>query len=401
MLCARYSTAMMIVVRNIGALATLFFVLTTLPIWADHAVNINTADKTALMTLTGIGEVKAQAIIDYRTTNGPFETIEEIQEVSGIGPSTYANIKDHITVSGGQATPASSPGTASPTSPPPPVGGPPATEPQIAAFAGKDRIVITGADVALEGKAFAKDGEPLGPAGIRFLWNFGDGKTAEGPRVMHRWAHPGRYVVTLDVSASMNSASHRIIVTAQPAEFALSMLGDGSAVIENNGSNEADLSLWHIRNGNGLFTLPEDTVVLMQERIIIPPASLGFAVGVGWSLLYPNGDVAETAPKPKPFIIHAPVTAVSEKEMPAPPKPEVAKTSVEDVKKDVAEEPVEESTEQSAAVASMELQEKANKMDLFDGWMLGLVALTSIGAIGAFFASRAHRRDWTIVEEKP
>lgn len=53
------------------------------------------------MTLNGIGEVKAQAIIDYRAgPSGPFETIEEIQEVSGIGPSTYDNIKDFITVEG-------------------------------------------------------------------------------------------------------------------------------------------------------------------------------------------------------------------------------------------------------------------------------------------------------------
>jgi len=61
-------------------------------------VNINTADATLLDTLPGIGPSKAAAIIDYRTKNGPFAVIEDIQNVSGIGPTTFANMKAQITV---------------------------------------------------------------------------------------------------------------------------------------------------------------------------------------------------------------------------------------------------------------------------------------------------------------
>src|SRR5436190_37445 len=61
-------------------------------------VNINSADLTGLETLNGVGEVIGQAIIDYREKNGPFKTIDEIQNVSGIGPVTFANIKGDITV---------------------------------------------------------------------------------------------------------------------------------------------------------------------------------------------------------------------------------------------------------------------------------------------------------------
>ena len=61
-------------------------------------ININTADLTSLMTLSGIGEVKAQAIIDYREENGAFASTEDIMNVSGIADATYANIKDYITV---------------------------------------------------------------------------------------------------------------------------------------------------------------------------------------------------------------------------------------------------------------------------------------------------------------
>ncbi len=61
-------------------------------------VNINTASKDALMTLNGIGEAKATAIIEYRKTNGNFKTIEEIKNVKGIGDAIYAKIKQYLKV---------------------------------------------------------------------------------------------------------------------------------------------------------------------------------------------------------------------------------------------------------------------------------------------------------------
>lgn len=61
-------------------------------------VNINTASKEGLATLTGIGESKALAIIDYREKNGGFKSIEEIMNVSGIGEKAFEKIKDYITI---------------------------------------------------------------------------------------------------------------------------------------------------------------------------------------------------------------------------------------------------------------------------------------------------------------
>lgn len=60
-------------------------------------VSINYATKEELMTLTGIGEAKAEDIIKYREENGPFKTIEDIKNVSGIGDSLFAKIKENIT----------------------------------------------------------------------------------------------------------------------------------------------------------------------------------------------------------------------------------------------------------------------------------------------------------------
>ncbi len=61
-------------------------------------ININTASLDELDSLPGIGATLAQRIIDYRNENGPFTSIEEIMDVSGVGPSTFENIKDLITV---------------------------------------------------------------------------------------------------------------------------------------------------------------------------------------------------------------------------------------------------------------------------------------------------------------
>ncbi|HHU48374.1 MAG: helix-hairpin-helix domain-containing protein [Caldicoprobacterales bacterium] len=61
-------------------------------------VNINVADQSQLETLTGIGPVKAQKIIEYRDKNGGFKSIEEIMNVPGIGKKTFENIRDEISI---------------------------------------------------------------------------------------------------------------------------------------------------------------------------------------------------------------------------------------------------------------------------------------------------------------
>ena len=59
-------------------------------------ININTGSKEELMTLNGIGEKKAESIIQYREENGSFSTIEDIKNISGIGEKTFENLKEEI-----------------------------------------------------------------------------------------------------------------------------------------------------------------------------------------------------------------------------------------------------------------------------------------------------------------
>lgn len=61
-------------------------------------ININTASKEELMNLPGIGEAKADAIIEYRENNGGFKSTDEIMGISGIKEGVYSKIEKYITV---------------------------------------------------------------------------------------------------------------------------------------------------------------------------------------------------------------------------------------------------------------------------------------------------------------
>ena len=69
------------------------------------AININTANQQQLESLNGIGPVKAKAIIDYRTKNGAFKTVDDLKKVSGIGDKTLEKLKKDISVTGASAAP--------------------------------------------------------------------------------------------------------------------------------------------------------------------------------------------------------------------------------------------------------------------------------------------------------
>ena len=66
----------------------------------EEKINVNTATEAELQTISGIGAKKAQEIIRFRDEQGPFKTVEELKNVSGIGEKTVERLKDMLTVTG-------------------------------------------------------------------------------------------------------------------------------------------------------------------------------------------------------------------------------------------------------------------------------------------------------------
>ena len=64
----------------------------------DGKVNLNTADKEELMTLSGIGEARAEAILEYREEKGGFQSVEELKEIDGIKDGIFGKIEDQIMI---------------------------------------------------------------------------------------------------------------------------------------------------------------------------------------------------------------------------------------------------------------------------------------------------------------
>ncbi len=77
-------------------LVLVFFLSLTVAAFAG--VNINTADEATLITLSGIGPVKAAAIVEYRKNHGEFSAVDDLKKVKGIGVKTLEKLRNQISV---------------------------------------------------------------------------------------------------------------------------------------------------------------------------------------------------------------------------------------------------------------------------------------------------------------
>lgn len=269
--------------------------------------------------------------------------------------------------------------------------------PELFADGGSDRMVIVGADTVFNARAYDRSREYVDH--VRFSWNFGDGSTAEGQSVSHRFAYPGKYAVVLSVAAGVNSASDRVIVTAEPARLAFAVFPDGSAAIENSAGRDLDLSHWIVRHFSRAFMLPEHTLVLAGTSLRLPQSVLGFWSGKDTELAYPNGALvlragessagsAEAPHEEEPAIVAtgAPVVAASH---PLQRTLDVApETEYEDAG-------VDESDTSTAQVASVARAVPSSSL-----WWYAAAGVSLLGAAAAVASRRFTGSRWRIIEER-
>ncbi|OMH30918.1 ComEA family DNA-binding protein [Motiliproteus sp. MSK22-1] len=85
--------------KQLAAVFVAFLSLSS-SIFAADQVDLNQADASELaLVLTGVGESKAQAIVEYRKKHGPFQSLEQLAEVKGVGESLIARNRDKIRIS--------------------------------------------------------------------------------------------------------------------------------------------------------------------------------------------------------------------------------------------------------------------------------------------------------------
>lgn len=280
---------------------------------ATELININTADKATLMELEGIGETLANRIIEYRETNGPFSTIEELihPNIERLYQSTFDKIKDNITV--GDSAPADSPpsspepevpdapseeATSTPTAVAPSSGGGTAEYlpiPALRIITSGDRTVSSGADVAFTVVVYDGKGNKRDDAVV--TWSFGDGMRRTGASVFHRYYDSGDYIAIVHaVTSDGGDARSEILITVKHAGITIASVSSRGITLANSDSRTLDLSFWRLFMGGQEFRIPEDTYILAGRTILFPSQIIELPLAGSASLLYPSGEVAAAYP---------------------------------------------------------------------------------------------------------
>ena len=84
--------------KIIQSMVLLLAMMANPAVWAE-SLNINTADATNMaQVISGVGEKRAQAIVDYRAENGPFKSVDGLTNVKGIGTATVEKNRENLTI---------------------------------------------------------------------------------------------------------------------------------------------------------------------------------------------------------------------------------------------------------------------------------------------------------------
>jgi len=276
--------------KIVGFFALAFFI----PAFALAAelVNINTADATLLDTLPGIGPTYAARIIDYRAAHGPFAHTEDIQNVIGIGPSTYTDIAPLITVGVAQtpATPAQA--TSTPNTSAIEDTATSATAPAtLSVRVSGDTDALLGVPLHLRVRVTTKG------VSTQVSWSFGDGSAATGIVADKVYRYAGTYLVVVTATDGETVARDILTVTVKPAVVSVAVAVGEGIVLMNDSQERLDLSGWRLIVDTSSFHIPEGMTLLPEASALLPYAITRLPMSSEVTLAYPDGAVAaHTAP---------------------------------------------------------------------------------------------------------
>lgn len=241
----------------------------------EAALNINTATFEELQTLDGIGAVKAQAIIDYRNgPNGPFELLEELMEVSGIGEATFENLRDSIFVSTGGSGEEDEDNKTNISN-----GGARTSENGSEEEPKELKVKANGAKVGVVGLPvkFEASSNRRSVKSSAYSWSLGDGGVAVGEEVDHIYQYPGEYIVVVRVEMRDEEAVSRLNVKIIPDTLKISATDQSRIEVWNDGDFEVDLFGREIVSGGKTFAFPEYTIIKPNQKISFPSSITGLS----------------------------------------------------------------------------------------------------------------------------
>lgn len=297
-----------------------FILFTLLPLSASafdcetaSEVDINSASVEALECLDGIGPTYAGRIVDGR----PFNSLDDLLDVSGIGPVTLSNIKDQglVVVDGstedGEGDKEISDDTKEeekedtsdpkredvedrPSSHSSPVELSVMDEPAtIKISAGRDRLVSTESNVRFE---VYIDSEENLPRRTEFEWALGDGSVKEGREIDHRYFASGNYSVVLTVRTRDGEAVSRVEVEVVEPEISIESANSDTVTLYNSAEQEVNLGGWDLETEGGDFTIPDNTIIGAGRELNLPSKVIGIAVedGESVSIRSPKGGFGDS-----------------------------------------------------------------------------------------------------------
>lgn len=164
------------------------------------------------------------------------------------------------------------------------------TSPQITAKINASATWTVGVSGVASAAATGLQGQPLENA--QYLWNFGDGTSAQDQKVSHTYKEAGQYIISLSVGSGQYSASDRVVVNVIAPRISLSSTMDKNSVtLENDSASELDLSGFFIISHDQRFIFPQNSFIGNHQTLTLDSDTLGMSVDADTTLSYPNGVV--------------------------------------------------------------------------------------------------------------